>query len=314
MDNKTLIIADDRYRDHVPGGMHPECPERYEAAVQGIRHAVDAASLVWATPRRATEDEVALCHTRDYIEMVKLDVLDKVPCLRTGDTDVCPESFEVALLAVGGVLDAVDAVFDGSARNAFCPVRPPGHHATADRGMGFCIFNNIAIGARYAQQRHGIERVLIVDWDVHHGNGTQDIFYDDPSVFSFSTHQWPLYPGSGQRHQQGAGDGLGFTMNRPVGAGAGGHELMAALREGLIPAMRRFKPELIMMSAGFDGRISDPLGGLALKDSDFAELTGMTMDLAAAHADSRLVSALEGGYDLPGLASAVGAHVGRLVQ
>jgi acetoin utilization deacetylase AcuC-like enzyme len=199
-------------------------------------------------------------------------------------------------------------------RNAFAAVRPPGHHATADAGMGFCVFNNVAIGARYAQRRHGLARVLIVDWDVHHGNGTQAIFYDDPSVFYFSIHQRPHYPGTGRANQTGTGAGQGFTLNCPLAAGSGGREARAAFLDRLVPAMRDFRPELVLVSAGFDARVGDPLGGLVLTDDDFADLTGIAMDIAAEYAGGRLVAALEGGYNLPGLAAAAGAHVRRLTQ
>ena len=294
--------------------MHPESPARYDAALSGIAGVVNRDRLLWLVPRSATEDEVALCHTREYIDTVKMDVLDTVPCLRTGDTDVSERSFEVALKAVGGVLDAVDAVMNREAANAFCPVRPPGHHATADRGMGFCIFNNIAIGARYARAKYGLDRVLIVDWDVHHGNGTESIAYEDPGIFYFSTHQWPLYPGTGPSHSDGAGEGKGCTINCPVGAGSGGHEIISAFHGLLVPAMRTFKPELVLVSAGFDARVGDPIGNLALTDDDFSDLTGILMAIAAEYADNRLVSALEGGYQLTGLASSVGAHVRRLTE
>jgi len=309
----TIIICDPVYKEHCPPPGHPESPARYDAALEGIAQALgDPLPVKKMAPRPATVDEVMLCHTREYIDMVREDVKDTVPCLRTGDTDVCERSFEVALLAAGGVLTAVDAVAGGEADNAFCTVRPPGHHATADCGMGFCIFNNIAIGARYAREKHGVERVLIVDWDVHHGNGTQDIFYEDASVFFFSTHQWPLYPGTGLAHETGAGKGKGYTLNCPLAAGSGRVELVNAFRGRLLPAMRKFKPEFVLISAGFDGRIGDPIGGLTLGDSDFAELTGLVMDVADEYAEGRIVSTLEGGYRLSGLASAVGAHVRRL--
>ncbi len=200
----------------------------------------------------------------------------------------------------------------GAARNAFCAVRPPGHHANATRGMGFCLFNNIAIAARYAQRKFGIGRALIADWDVHHGNGTQDIFYADPSVFFFSTHQWPLYPGTGRANETGEGAGRGTTMNFPFPAGSGREEILGAVRNALIPAAREFQPELVLISAGFDSRIGDLLGQFTLTDDDFADLTRAVMEIADAHAGGRIVSVLEGGYNLGGLASAALSHVEAL--
>ncbi|NQT93114.1 MAG: histone deacetylase [Lentisphaerae bacterium] len=307
----TAIVCDQAYKRHQPGPRHPECPERIDAVTAGIAD-LSPERLLRLDPSPASEEDIQLCHTAEYIEQVKRDVSDGIGCLSTGDTDICEESLEIALLAAGGVRDAVDSVCEGRARNAFCAVRPPGHHATRDAGMGFCIFNNVAIGARHAQQKHGVERVLVADWDVHHGNGTQDIFYEDPSVLFFSTHQFPCYPGTGRVHERGAGSGKGTTINCPVAAGSGGTEIVGAFRDKLIPVVKKFRPELVMISAGFDARVGDPIGGLMLRDADFAELTGMLMDVAAMHAGGRVVSVLEGGYNLKGLASAVGAHVKEL--
>jgi acetoin utilization deacetylase AcuC-like enzyme len=210
------------------------------------------------------------------------------------------------------VLNAVDAVIGRKAANAFCVVRPPGHHASAGRGMGFCLFNNVAIAARYAQKQHGIGRVAIVDWDVHHGNGTQDIFYADGSVFYFSTHQSPWYPGTGAARETGEGKGRGMILNFPAPAGTGRDEIMGAFQTRLIPAMRDFKPELVFISAGFDSRIGDPLGGFTLSDDDFSDLTAVMLEIADRHAGGRLVSVLEGGYSLTGLGAAAASHVAAL--
>jgi acetoin utilization deacetylase AcuC-like enzyme len=220
----------------------------------------------------------------------------------------------VALNAAGGVLNAVDAVIKGQAANAFCAVRPPGHHANQNLGMGFCVFNNIAIAARYAQKTHGLDRVLIADWDVHHGNGTQDIFYEDKSVFFMSSHQYPWYPGSGHFSEAGEGPGKGYTMNRPFPAGSGNNEIIDVYRNELIKAAREFKPDLTLISAGFDSRAGDPLGNLLLDDQGFRELTRILLEIANISGNGRLVSILEGGYSLEGLSQGIQAHLDELVR
>lgn len=232
--------------------------------------------------------------------------------LSTGDTIISARSLDAALRATGSVLNAVDAVFNGDAKNAFCIVRPPGHHATPTQGMGFCIFNSIAIAARYAQTKYGISRVLIADWDVHHGNGTQDIFYTDGTVFFFSTHQYPWYPGTGHPEETGEGPGLGTTMNCPFPAGSGRAEILGAFQRKLLPAAEKFQPDLVLISAGFDSRVDDPLGNFLLTDQDFADLTRVMLEIGDQHAAGRVVSVLEGGYSLTGLASAVRVHVEAL--
>lgn len=312
----TGIVADPIYREHDPGPRHPESPRRYDAAVAGVERVerVGNMQLPRIPVRAATEEEILLCHTAGYLETVQRDVASDVQCLSTGDTDLCPRSYEVALMAAGGVLEAVDAVAAGRVRNAFCIVRPPGHHATPDRGMGFCIFNNIAIAARHAQRRHGVGRVLIIDWDVHHGNGTQEIFFEDPDVFFFSTHQWPCYPGTGAAHETGAGAGRGTTLNCPFPPGSGGHEIVGAFRLRLLPAVRRFRPDFVLISAGFDSRHGDPIGAFTLTDDHFRELTEIMLGIANDHAKGRLVSVLEGGYNIEGLGQACGAHVAALAR
>jgi acetoin utilization deacetylase AcuC-like enzyme len=254
-----------------------------------------------------------LCHTREYLRTAQHDVEAGYGSLTTGDTDITRNSWDVAGKAAGGVLNAVDAVVTGKARNAFCATRPPGHHATPNRGMGFCLLNNVAIGARYAQRKHGLERVLILDWDVHHGNGTQEIFYSDPTVFYCSTHQWPLYPGTGRADETGAGTAKGTKMNFPFPAGSGRKEILGAVVDSLAPAAQRFRPDLVMISAGFDSRVGDLLGSFTLTDQDFIDLTRAVMKMADEHAGGRIVSVLEGGYALSGLASAALAHVQTLM-
>jgi acetoin utilization deacetylase AcuC-like enzyme len=285
-----------------------------DAVLRGLGEAGLLNRLARVDARAATEEELLLCHTREYLSTAKRDVESGRPYLSTGDTDITPNSWEVAARAAGGVLNAVDAVVSGKARNAFCAVRPPGHHATPNRGMGFCLFNNVAIAARHAQRKHGLARVLIVDWDVHHGNGTQDIFYSDPSVFFFSTHQWPLYPGTGRADETGEGAGRGATMNRPFPAGSGRAEILGAVQGSLLPAAERFQPDLVLISAGFDSRAGDPLGRFTLTDRDFADLTRTAIEIADRYACGRVVSVLEGGYNLEGLARASAAHVEALLE
>ena len=306
----TALIADPIFRDHLAGRQHPERPERFDAVLHGLNRAGLLNRMLLLEAREATRDELLLCHTAEYLKTVRRDVESGRRYLSTGDTDVTPNSWEVAARAVGGVLNAVDAVLSGSARNAFCAVRPPGHHANAARGMGFCLFNNAAIAARYAQRHHGVERVVMVDWDVHHGNGTQDIFYRDPSVFFFSSHQWPLYPGTGRADETGEGPGEGSTMNFPFPAGAGRREILGAVENHLLPAAARFQPGLVLISAGFDSRVGDPLGRFTLTDEDFGDLTRAVMGIGG----GRVVSVLEGGYNLDGLASAAAAHASALLD
>ena len=302
------------YRKHDPGSGHPERPERYDAVVDALSTAGLMKSLGRIESRFATEDEIALCHGHSYIQKVKTEIAAGARELSTGDTQVGPWSWDVALQTVGGILNAVDAVIERKAQNAFCVVRPPGHHARPDQGMGFCIFNGIAIAARHAQRKHGIGKVLIADWDVHHGNGTQDTFYTDGSVFFFSTHQSPWYPFTGEANQTGDGKGKNCTMNSPFPAGSGRNEIVGAFRDRLMPAAALFKPDLVLISAGFDSRIDDPLGRFTLSDENFAELTAIMLEIAGQHAGGRLVSVLEGGYNLSGLGSGATAHVTALAQ
>ena len=301
----TGLIADPISKEHVTGSHHPERPERFDAAL----HALNGLDLAKLPARVAIEDELALCHGRKYLRTVEREVMAGFHELSTGDTIISPRSLDVALHAAGAALNAVDAVATRKVRNAFCIVRPPGHHATPDRGMGFCIFNNVAIAARYAQHKHGVGRVLIADWDVHHGNGTQDIFYADGTVFFFSTHQSPWYPGTGAADETGYDAGEGWTMNCPFPAGSGRHEILGAFQEKLIAAAERVQPELVLISAGFDSRAGDPLGQFLLTDADFQDLTNVMLEIADKHAGGRVVSLLEGGYNLSGLASGVRSHV-----
>lgn len=304
----TGLAADPVCKEHLTGPGHPEQPARFDAAVGALRDL----KLVPIPPRLANHDELALCHARKYIQLAEREIHDGFHELSTGDTIISPKSFDAALRATGGALNAVDAIVEKLVSNALCIGRPPGHHATPVRGMGFCIFNTVAIAARYAQKKHGVGRVLIADWDVHHGNGTQDIFYTDGSVFFFSTHQSPWYPGTGARNERGEGAGEAMTLNCPFPAGAGRKEILGAFQEQLLTAAEEVKPEFVLISAGFDSRAGDPLGRFLLSDADFVDLTHVMREIADKHAGGHLLSVLEGGYDLTGLASAVRAHAEAL--
>ena len=308
----THVFYDPATLRHEPGGDHPENPKRLDAVMQSVRALEGQRRVTVSAPRAATEDEILRVHTPEYLKLVRADIGAGRRTLSTGDTELSPGSLAAAMAAAGTVVSAVDAVMRGRARNAFCAVRPPGHHASQARGMGFCVFNNLAIGARHAARAFGAERVLIADWDVHHGNGTQAIFWSDGSVLFFDTHQHPWYPGTGSADESGEGKGRGLIVNRPFPAGSGRDEILTAFRTGLVPAAERFKPDLVMISAGFDSRAGDPLGQFTLGDADFADLTTLVLEIAKQHARGRLVSVLEGGYSRDGLARAVAAHLDRL--
>jgi acetoin utilization deacetylase AcuC-like enzyme len=310
---RTAIGADPRVRAHDPGPGHPEQIGRYTAVYNALSSAGLLSKALVLDPRVATDDELALVHDRSYIELVEREVAQNRSQLSTGDTAMNRQSSEAARIAVGSALNAVDAVCRDAVTNAFCLTRPPGHHASAGRGMGFCLFNTIAVAARYAQTKFGLGRVAIVDWDVHHGNGTQDIFYNDGSVLFFSTHQWPLYPGTGARNERGAGNGEGLTINCPFPAGSGREEIIGAFERYFMPAATEFKPDMLLISAGFDSRMGDPLGQFTLTDQDFEDLTSMMLDVASTNCGGCVVSVLEGGYNLAGLSKAVEAHV-RVLQ
>lgn len=310
----TGLVADPECKRHLTGPGHPECPQRYDSVYLGLQRAGLLDQLEKIPARQALPRELGMCHTRAYLDLVLRDCAAGRSTLSTGDTPLSPGTLPAALYAAGGVMNAVDAVVGGAVKNAFCLVRPPGHHATPTHGMGFCVYNNAALAARHAQERHGIERVLILDWDLHHGNGTQDIFYDDPTVFYCSTHQAPLYPGTGHASETGRGEGRGTTLNLPFPDGTDGPTILEKLRETLLPAMADFRPELAVISAGFDSRGGDPLGGFTLTDDDYRDLTRMVIAIAREHAAGRIVSVLEGGYNLFGLAAASAAHVGVLAE
>jgi acetoin utilization deacetylase AcuC-like enzyme len=311
--HRTGIAFDSVVMKHDPGPGLPEQPARYSSIIHQLVWSGLLPDLIHLEARSASDDELALAHAREYIALVEREVAAGRQELSTGDTSLNAYSAEAARHAVGLALSAVDAVFGADALNAFCVTRPPGHHASSRRGMGFCLFNTVAIAGRYAQSQYNAERVLIADWDVHHGNGTQDIFYADGSVLFFSTHQSPWYPGTGAASEKGEGAGEGATINAPFAAGAGREEILGAFRARLLPAAAKFRPDVVLISAGFDSRINDPLGQFRLTDDDFRDLTSLMMEIADQYSDGRLVSVLEGGYNLEGLAKASEAHVRALI-
>ena len=313
MGPRTGLVCDAFYTLHEPAG-GPESPLRVGAIEQGLADAGLLGLLLPIAPRDAVASEVQMVHSPAYLQLVKNDVMFGAGELSTGDTELSEYSLEVALRATGGVLQALDAVVNGAVQNAFCAVRPPGHHATPVKGMGFCIFNHVAIAARYAQKKHGLGKIAIVDFDVHHGNGTQEAFYDDPAVLFFSTHQYPLYPGTGRRNETGTGRGLGLTLNAPLPAGSGYAEILGEYEAHLEPALAAFKPDLILISAGFDSRIDDPLGDFELENEHFIRLTRRIKEWAHDYAEDRVLSVLEGGYNLRTLGGVVAAHVGALLD
>jgi acetoin utilization deacetylase AcuC-like enzyme len=310
----TALCYHPAFLKHNTGWKHPEQRQRLVAIIDRLKASGLLDRLLRIEPASAPLSALAAIHDPAYIEEFKVCCAREKVFEVTADTVACRDTFEAALLAAGAVLSAIDAVMDGRAANAFCAVRPPGHHAERGHAMGFCFFNNVAIGARYLQQRHRIERVAIIDWDVHHGNGTQNAFYDDPSVFYVSLHQFPHYPGSGGAGEKGAGAGMGFTLNLPMAAGSTGTDYRQAFDRQIAPAMARFKPEFILISAGFDAHRDDPLASLLLTEDDYAALTRSVLDMAKAQGHHRVVSVLEGGYRLEALAASVEGHVRELMS
>jgi acetoin utilization deacetylase AcuC-like enzyme len=298
---KTAVVTDRAYLKHFAGRAHPERPQRLEVMIE-MAEAIHRPALKFLTPRAATFDEIALCHWPEYIAKMQdtaaVDRFDFDP-----DTHTCRDTYATALLSAGGVITAVEAVLDGAADNSFAIVRPPGHHALPNRAMGFCYFNNVAIAAEWLIRVRGLTRVMIVDWDVHHGNGTQDIFYESPEVLYFSTHQYPHYPGTGSLREIGYGAGLGFTVNATMAAEWGDAEYMRVFDRLLKPIAQQFKPEFILISSGFDAHYRDPLASMLVTEDGFLKMARRVKRLAAELCRGKFAAALEGGYDLEGLAN-----------
>ena len=303
----TVVFSHPSSLDHITPPGHPERPDRIRAVERALSHS-DFDDLERMDAPAADPKIFELAHPAAHVKMLEDRIPETGIVVIDADTSASPKSWEAVRHSVGGALEGVDCVFDGRADNAFSYMRPPGHHAEKTTAMGFCFVNSIAIAARYAQEKYGIERVAIVDWDVHHGNGTQDIFYEDDSVLFASTHQMPLFPGTGAKHETG----IGNIFNAPLSEGDGSNAFREAFTSKILPAVDNFSPELILISAGFDAHFKDPLAGIKLIEDDFDWATAKVMELAGKHCDNRLVSLLEGGYDLEGLADSAAAHVRRL--
>lgn len=300
---QTGIVLDARYRDHDPGPGHPERAERIGSLLSRF-DAYERDGLVRLAPRLATHDEVGLVHDARLIDQVAASARYEAAAFDT-DTRVCARSYETALLATGGLLSVLDAILEREVDNGFALVRPPGHHAERNRAMGFCLFNSVAVGAQYLRARCGLHRVLIMDWDLHHGNGTQHSFYDDPGVLYVSAHQYPYYPGTGAAEETGRGSGEGYTVNLPMPRGWGDADFQPLFEDIVDPICRQFEPEFVLISAGFDAHRRDPLGGLNMTEEGFAHLARVLLRIARDHADGRCAAILEGGYDLEGLSGSV---------
>ena len=309
----TGYVYDERYLLHDPGSWHPERPDRLKAIQRALKDSGVLELLVPIQPYPAPLSWVERLHDPDYIRRFKKACEKGRQILDTQDCGISPQSYDIALLAAGGVMAAADAVMGGQVDNAFCAVRPPGHHAERDRAMGFCFFNNVALGALYLLENFGLERVAIVDWDVHHGNGTQHSFYSDPSVYYSSAHQYPFYPGTGDETETGTGAGLGTTLNFPLPPGSDDDDYLELVENWLIPAMFRFKPDLILLSAGFDAHKDDPLANMLLSTECYGKMTRLILSAAREICQGRLVSLLEGGYNHDALSDSVLCHIKELL-
>src|SRR6266700_141866 len=320
----TALIYDPIFLEHITPRNHPERPQRLEMAMKVLEalNWLERDGLVQMAPRAASEDELAAVHDRAYIHEGEAEAQRVAEEMARGgresryfapDTYVSPKSYEAAIKAAGAPLTAIDAMMKGEIDNAYCLVRPPGHHALPDAAMGFCLFNNVAVAARYAIDRHGLERVMIIDYDVHHGNGTQDIFYEDPRVLYFSTHQAPFYPGTGHSYECGEGAGQGTTINVPLPTTTGYETFEPVFRQVMAPAADRFDPQLILVSAGFDAHWDDPLGEMNISTAGFARLTEIIIQLAQQLCNGRLVMVQEGGYSLPAMAGCVASCINFLL-
>jgi acetoin utilization deacetylase AcuC-like enzyme len=311
---RTGFVYHPQYLEHDMGAGHPESPDRLRAIVARLERSGVFSRLVRIEPFPASDEWITQVHTVSYVETLKRRAPTSGRVSLDPDTSMSSGSLAAAYLAAGGAIAAADAIVAGSVEHAFCAVRPPGHHAEHDRAMGFCLFNNVAIAARYLQRRHAMARVLIVDWDVHHGNGTQHTFDNDPSVLFFSTHQYPFYPGTGRATETGDGRGAGATINVPMNVGEGDDTYREVFQKVLLPAADAFQPDFVIVSAGFDAHKDDPLASMGLTEEGYADLTRMVVSIARRHSRGRLLSCLEGGYNLQALAASVERHLLALLD
>ncbi|RPI90344.1 MAG: histone deacetylase [Planctomycetaceae bacterium] len=310
--HRPLLYSDPCYLDHQTGD-HPESPERLRRITAHLAHRPVLAQYAPTPVRAATRDELARVHRPEHIDFIR-DSCRDMPGRIESDTIVSEKSYEVALKAAGAGLAAVDAVLDGKSSRALCLVRPPGHHALPHAPMGFCLFNNVAVAAAHARAKHGLNRVLIVDFDVHHGNGTQDMFYDSGHVYFVSVHRSPFYPGTGAAHETGRGEGLGTIFNLPLRFGVSRQDFRTQFETIVERAANRCKPELVLISAGFDAHAADPVGSLGLETEDFGPLTRCLVEAANQHCQGKIVSLLEGGYNVDKLAESVECHMEELAK
>ncbi len=313
MPRKTGIVKDTRYLQHSAGFAHPESPERLAAIYEMLENPLMDWKFTHIEPREATHKEIEMIHSPSYVQFIASTAGQRCVYLDP-DTATSPETYEIAKLAVGGVCNAIDSVIKGEVDNAFAFVRPPGHHAEKDTAAGFCVFNIIAIGAMHAILKYGMKKILIVDWDLHHGNGTQHSFYKDPRVLYFSTHQYPYYPGTGSLQEFGQGEGEGYTVNVPLREGAGDVAFVKIYRNVLQPLALEFKPELILLSAGFDTHFQDPLGGMRVTPEGFAAMARILLNIAETCCQGRFVAVLEGGYHVVGLTRSVKAVLEEMLD
>ena len=309
--NKTGYASDPFYLRHETEP-HLENPGRLTAIQNRLESSEFYNSIIPIQPRKATAEEIGLVHDTGYVASVKQSCADQVRNL-DADTVISSDSYDAALLSAGAGISAIDQLIDGNIHNAFCAVRPPGHHAEHDHAMGFCLFNNVGVAARYAQKTKGLNKIFIFDWDVHHGNGSQHSFYSDPSIYYSSMHQYPFYPGTGAGEETGTGDGLGTTLNLPMDAYSDDDDYLSAVQNKLIPEIQRYKPDLIIISAGFDAHQNDPLAQIQLTTDCFGKMTELLMGIAKDVCDGRLLSMLEGGYDYDALSDSVQLHMQTLL-